>query len=315
MEFVLNEQTGKELEQTLESIITASLGQTGPLLWTSMSLREIAAAMKQRGYTISHGTVKKVLRRMGYTMNMKSSAAKETEAPRSREDQCAYINKLAGTFFSEKDPVIYLDLTPFELHGSETWNRGYGEKLDSCGYSRIIADVGHETELMELGFDQDSIFWQSPGQKDTISNAVDSIDLWLDQVIMTSKLYLFRVKYRRVKKLYVICNSGVKNIIAQKTFTARLTDLAKECQTSLCVSHLPPGTFRFNTIEHKTAFFHYFCHERKRAIRVTAQINLIKDSAAADGREKAGPLPQLTRDARNRVFFLSGEDDLISSPG
>ncbi|GHU52489.1 hypothetical protein FACS189496_2700 [Bacilli bacterium] len=304
----MNEQTDKELERALESIILSSPGQTGPLLWTSMGLREIAEAMRRRGYAISHGTVKSLLLRMGYTMNMKSSAMKKKDEPRSREDQCAWINKLAGTFFSKKEPVIYLDLSPFELHGSETWNRGYGEKLDSCGYARIISDVGHETDLKEKGFNQESIFRRANGHHDPISLAVDSIALWLAQVIMTSNLYLFSVKYRRVKNLYVICNSGDRNIIAQEAFTTGLAGLAKERQTALCVSCLPPGTFRFNTIEHKTAFFHYFCHERKRAIKVTAQINLIKDSAAADGMlkpevlKKAGPLPELAQDAWNRVF-------------
>jgi hypothetical protein len=297
----VGKQTERELEQILESIIFSSAGQTGPLLWTSMGLRDMAEAMKQGGHAISHGTVQKLLRRMGYTLNRKSPSAKEGEDHRSGEGQCAYINKLAGNFFAEKEPVVYLDLAPFELHGTETWDRGYGEKLDSCGYSRIIADVGHEPELKEMGFGGDSIFWNSAGRNDPISRAVDSIDLWLDQVVMGSSLYVFSAKYLKMKKLYVICNSGDRNIIAQQEFNARLAILAKECQTDIYVSFLPPGTFRFNAIEHKTAFFHYFSHERRRAIRVASQVNLVKDRIAAGCPPQ---LPaQLPADAWNRIFL------------
>jgi hypothetical protein len=277
----------------------------------------MADAMKAKGYIISHGTIQKLLRNMGYTTNMKGHAAKESTDHLGRDGQCSYINRLAGVFFAEKEPVMYLDLTSFKLHGTETWDRRYGENLDCCGYSRIIADVGHESDLKEMGFGGDSIFWRSPVNSDPVSHAAENIDLWLRRIIPDSRLYVFSVKYRKMKKLYVICNSGDRNIIAQEAFNTTMENLAKEYQIAIYVSYLPPGTFRFKSVEHKTAFFHYFSHERRRAIQITSQANLIKDRAGAgampdaDAKGQAALFDRPREDAWNRIFHIDTSNEAV----
>jgi hypothetical protein len=286
------------MNEQLEKIIFSAEEHTGPLFWTFLGLREIAKTMNKKGYKICHSAIQTQLKDMGYTLNMKSSTAKDMS------EQCSYINKLAWIFNSEKDPVIYLDLNPVEIPGKDTWYRSYGNKSGAFPYSQIISDMGHEPIFQEKGLSADSFFWQMPGSYDPVSCAAGSIELWFNKFAGD----FLKNQYPEIKKLYVIYSGGDRNIITQKVFYEKLESLAKKYQLPVYVSRLPPCTFRFNKIECKIAFFHYFGYNRKRALRIAAQVNMLQRRIPGDNMPFPDPKERNTifehprSDAWNRVW-------------
>ncbi len=123
------EDVAPAVEQELKKILDdATAGDPmGPLMWTNKSTRTIAAELERKGHDVSHVTVARCLREMGYSLQGNVKTLEGTQHP-DRDQQFRYINKQVRTFMRSKNPVVSVDTKKKELigtfeNGGNTWQK------------------------------------------------------------------------------------------------------------------------------------------------------------------------------------------------
>jgi hypothetical protein len=219
-------------------------------LWTSLSLRKLSKDLKGKGHEISYPVVGDCLRQLGYSLqaNRKSH---EGSGHMDRNAQFEYISKKAGSFLTNHQPVISVDTKKKELVGNfknagREWRpKGAAEEVNVHDFidpklKRAVPygvyDINSNTGWVSVGTDHD-----------TAAFAVNAIRRWWKT--------MGKSRYPKPKGLMVTADGGGSNGYRVRLWKIELQKLADELKFPITVCHLPPGTSKWNKIEHRLFSF------------------------------------------------------------
>ncbi len=221
-----------------------------PLLWTSKSLRHLTVALGERGHRVSHETVGALLRELGYSLQANRKTREGADHP-DRDAQFEYINRRVEAFQAAGQPVISVDTKKKELVGDfknagrEYRPRGAPEEVRVHDF--LIKELGRAVPYGVYDIAANA-GWVSVGMSaDTAGFAVETIRRWWRK--------LGRERYPEAGRLYVTADAGGSNGVRVRLWKRELQKLADETGLEVAVSHLPPGTSKWNKIEHRLFSF------------------------------------------------------------
>jgi Rhodopirellula transposase DDE domain len=221
-----------------------------PLLWTSRSLRNLADALRTMGHEIGHNVVGDLLRQLNYSLQSNRKTKEGTHNP-DRDAQFGYINTQMKAALASDQPAISVDTKKKELVGDF---KNAGRELRPKGQPEPVRV--HDFKIPELGraapygvYDiAGNTGWVSVGiDHDTASFAVNAIRRWW--------LEMGRARYPDAKALLITADCGGSNGVRVRLWKRELQNLADELGLTVMVCHLPPGTSKWNKIEHRLFSF------------------------------------------------------------
>ena len=217
-----------------------------PLVWTTKSTRHLAAALTVAGHRVSDRTVARMLRAMGFSLQANAKVI-EGRQHEDRDAQFHYLNRCVGEHIAAGQPVISVDTKKKELVGE--FANG-GREYQPKG-SPVPTNV-HDFMDKELGkaipygvYDvADNTGWVSVGtDHDTAAFAVQTLRRWWDTI--------GRRRYPHADRLLICADGGGSNGYRVRAWKIELAALATETGLAITVCHLPPGTSKWNKIEHR----------------------------------------------------------------
>lgn len=237
-----------ELPAALEALIKDAIrgDPETPLRWVSRSQRRIVQALAERGFAVSQKLVGLLLRELGYSCQANRKTLEGTNHP-DRDAQFAHINTVVQAAMAAGQPAISVDTKKKELVGDF---KNPGRELRPKGQPEPVRV--HDFELPGLGkvapygvYDlAANAGWVSVGvDADTAAFAVESIRRWWQQ--------LGQVRYPKAKQLVITADCGGSNGARVRLWKRELQRFADECGLAITVAHLPPGTSKWNRIEHR----------------------------------------------------------------
>ena len=222
-----------------------------PLRWTLKSTRQLATALGEMGHQISHAVVALLLHEMGYSLQ---ATAKTVEGAQheDRNEQFEHINRLAGERLAAGQPVISVDCKKKELvngrkaNAGREWHRkGQPEHVDVHDFPDKNVPKAVPYGVLDVGANEG---WMSVGDDhDTSAFAVNAIRRWWQA--------MGRQRYPHATALMVTADAGGSNGYRNKLWKVELAKLAQETGLTITVCHYPPGTSKWNKIEHRMFSF------------------------------------------------------------
>jgi len=236
------------LRADLEALIepTSRGDPESPLRWTTRSVRNLAAELRRQGHAVSHQTVSELLHALGYSLQANRKTLEGTSRP-DRDAQFAHLNTAVQLQLSLGEPVISVDTKKKELVGPF---RNGGKELRPKGSPEAV--LMHDFRIPELGrvspygvYDlAQNEAWVSVGtDHDTAAFAVESIRRWWQT--MGAPLY------PAATRLLITADGGGSNGYRIRLWKRELQKLADETGLEVAVCHFPPGTSKWNKIEHR----------------------------------------------------------------
>ena len=231
----------------MEIILPHTMGDPEkPLIWCSKSTRKIQKVLLGRGYQISHESVRQCLKSLGFSLQSNKKTKEGGNHP-DRDAQFEYINNNAKDFLSAGDPVISVDCKKKELIGDYK-NKGrewtlvhHPEEVGVCDFVDKTNGKAAPYGVYDIGNNRG---WISVGiSSDTAAFAVSTIQSWWEGE--GKDLYPFS------QRLYINSDGGGSNGSRNKLWKEELQKLANEHALEIHVSHFPPGTSKWNKIEHR----------------------------------------------------------------
>jgi len=214
------------------------------LMWTCVSTRNLALLLKGKGYDVSYKIVGRLLSGMGYSLQANVKGFEASAQHPDRNEQFHYINTLATSYITEKQPVISVDTKKKELVGN--YKNG-GKEYRPKKNARLVNahDFGTERASPYGIYDisQNEGFVNVGTSYDTSQFAVDSINQWW--------LLLGKEKYPHAKQILITADGGGSNGSRVKLWKTSLQKFVNESKLEVTVCHFPPGTSKWNKIEHK----------------------------------------------------------------
>lgn len=268
------------LKQELENLISPYTrgDPENPLKWTTKSLRKLEAELKERSYKISYVTVKALLKEMGYSLQSQAKV-KEGKGHPDRDSQFQYISKKAKEFLEMGKPVISVDTKKKELIGDfKNEGREYRPKGDPIETSAYDFPSLSEAKAIPYGIYDvgENAGWVSVGiDKDTAMFAVNSIKSWWYK--------MGRVQHGHAKDLLITADNGGSNGSKNRLWKKCLQDFADETGLRITMSHFPPGTSKWNKIEHRLFSFITMNWRGHQLTSLQAVINLINSVKTKKG--------------------------------
>ena len=251
-----------------------------PLRWCSKSLRKIADALKASGYIISHVSIEKYLLNNHYSLQS-NRKTDEGSSEEDRDSQFEYINAKAKLFMSENEPVISVDCKKKELIGNYK-NAGQEWEKSKMPQEVKVYDFVDETLGKAVPYGAYDIAqnkgWVSVGiSSDTAQFAVNTI--------RTRWLQMGRETYPNASKLLITADGGGSNSTRSKLWKKELQLFATETGLEIYVCHYPPGTSKWNKIEHRLFSFITKNWRGKPLSSLETIVNLIANTTTETGLE------------------------------
>jgi hypothetical protein len=245
-------ETDSEILPLLKSIIepTSRGDPEESILWVSKSLRRMSVELAERGHTVSHVTVRNLLRELEYSIQGNSKVIEGKNHP-DRDAQFRFINKCVSAYIRGHQPVISVDTKKKENIGNF---KGDGSGWRPTGNPHEV--LTHDFIIKELGkvnpygiYDiANNVGWVSLGvTHDTAAFAVATIRRWWKR--LGSKTF------KGAKHLLITADSGGSNGNRVRLWKVELQRLADELQFPIQVCHYPSGTSKWNRIEHRLFSF------------------------------------------------------------
>ena len=237
-----------DLEKLIEP--TARGDPESPLRWTCKSVRRLAAELTRQGHRTSHRMVAELLHQLEYSLQANRKTLEGTAHP-DRNAQFEYINARVQAALRAGEPAISVDtkkkelVGPFKNGGREWAAEGHPTPVRvhdfvMPGLGRAIPygvyDLATNTGWVSVGIDHD-----------TAAFAVESIRRWW-------KWMGIRV-YPRARRLLITADAGGSNGARLRLWKVELQKLADELRLPISVCHFPPGTSKWNKIEHRLFSF------------------------------------------------------------
>ena len=222
-----------------------------PLRWTLKSTRQLARAMQEMGHRVSSWKVAELLHRMGYSLQATAKTVEGAQHP-DRNAQFEYINRLAARRLGRGEPVISVDCKKKELvngakanAGREWQPKGHPERVDVHDFPDPEEPKAIPYGVFDLGANEG---WMSVGDDhDTAAFAVNAIRRWWS--------IMGRDRYPDATRLMVTADAGGSNGYRNRLWKAELAGLAAETGLDITVCHYPPGTSKWNKVEHRMFSF------------------------------------------------------------
>jgi len=249
-----------------------------PLLWTNKSLRNLETALKEKGYKVSYVTVGELLTSLGYSLQS-NRKTDEGSSSLDREAQFEYINEKVLSFMSLNEPVISVDCKKKELIGNYK-NAGEEWELKKNApnvkvYDFIDKELGKAIPYGVYDIAQNQ-GWVSVGiSSDTAEFAVNTIKTWWQQ--------MGKEQYPNAKKLLITADGGGSNSSRSRLWKTELQTFAIEAGIEISVCHFPPGTSKWNKIEHRLFSFITKNWRAKPLISLEVVVNLIANTTTQKG--------------------------------
>jgi Rhodopirellula transposase DDE domain len=236
------------LRSDLESLIepTSRGDPESPLRWTCKSIRRLAAELTRKGHQTSHRMVAELLHEMGYSLQSNRKVLEGTNHP-DRNAQFEHLNGAVQLQLSLGEPVISVDtkkkelIGPFKNGGCELRPKGEPEEVRVHDF--LIPELGRANPYGVYDLAQNEA-WVSVGtDHDTAAFAVESIRRWW--------LSMGKPLYPAAKRLLITADGGGSNGSRVRLWKIELQKLADETGLEMAVCHFPPGTSKWNKIEHR----------------------------------------------------------------
>ena len=223
---------------------------TQPLLWTTRSLRNLVKELGKKGHKVCPTVVGDLLRRMGYSLQA-NSKTREGNQHIDRDAQFHYINTQAKAFLAAHEPVVSVDTKKKELVGNF---RNNGKEWRPNGTPELVnihdfIDPKLSRAVPYGVYDiTNNVGWVSVGtDHDTAAFAVNAIRRWWRT--------MGRKRHPKAKRLMITPDAGGSNGYRVRLWKVELQKLADELKLPITVCHLPPGTSKWNKIEHRLFSF------------------------------------------------------------
>jgi transposase len=246
------------------------------LRWTCKSTRVISNDLKKEGYNISHMGVARILRSEGYSLQSNKKMLSGKNHP-DRDAQFKQINRLVSCFSRINNPVISVDTKKKELIGNfknngQVWTKDPIEVLDhdfpSYGKGKAVPygtyDVNRNEGFVNVGT-----------SSDTSEFAVNSIWQWWR--------HFGRKNYPAAEKLLICADGGGSNGSRVRAWKFFLQELSNKIGLPITVAHYPPGTSKWNKIEHRMFSFISMNWKGKPLENFEAVVKLISATTTKDG--------------------------------
>jgi hypothetical protein len=223
-----------------------------PLRWTCKSVRKLAEELRREGHAVSYQTVAELLHEMDYSLQANRKTLEGSQHA-DRNQQFEYINRKARRYLKQGEPVISVDTKKKELvgdfrnSGREWQPQGEPEQVRVHDFEIRQPDKGKVAPygVYDLGRNTG---WVSVGvDHDTAEFAVESIRRWWR--------WMGRRSYQNAKRLLITADSGGSNGARVRLWKWELQQLADETGLEIAVCHFPPGTSKWNKIEHRLFSF------------------------------------------------------------
>jgi hypothetical protein len=236
------------LEQLVEPLTRGD--PESPLRWTCKSTRKLAEELRRRDHPVGARTVARLLRQAGYSLQS-NRKVREGDSHPDRNAQFEFINGQVLTFQRRGQPVISVDTKKKELvgdfkNGGREWRpRGEPEEVRVHDFQDRtlgkaipygVYDVTHNQGWVSVGIDHD-----------TARFAAEAIRRWWQK--------MGRQRYPKARELLITADGGGSNSSRSRLWKLALQELADRIGLKLTVAHFPPGTSKWNKIEHRL-----FCH-------------------------------------------------------
>jgi len=221
------------------------------LLWTSKSVRNLSAALGDKGYTASHVLVSSMLKYMGYTLQADRKDITVNSQHPDRNAQFEYINEQAKLFYLKGAPVLSIDakkkekIGNFANMGREYHKTGDGPKV--LDHDFPIKGLGNATPYGVYDIFRNHGFVSVGISADTAEFAVATVRKWWS--VVGSR------KYPKAKEVLITADSGGSNGYRVRLWKAELQILADDLGIVITVLHFPPGTSKWNKVEHRLFSF------------------------------------------------------------
>jgi len=216
-----------------------------PLRWTSKSLRILAVELGSQGFGVSASLVQRLLHEAGYSLQGNAKTLEGTQHE-DRDAQFRHIHDTAAKYAASGDPVVSIDCKKKEIVGlyknnGQVWRpKGAPERVDVHDFMGEqgkaipygVYDTGANTGWVSVGVDHE-----------TAAFAVNTLRSWWNTVGV--------VTYPDAGRLLITADSGGANGNRRRTWKTELATLAAETGLDITVCHLPPGTSKWNKIEHR----------------------------------------------------------------
>jgi len=221
-----------------------------PLLWSAKSLRNLAAGLQELGHRISYSVVRELLGSLGYRLQANRKTREGANHP-DRDAQFCYINEQVKAALANGEPAISVDTKKKELVGDfknagREWHpKGSPEPVRVHDF--LIKQLGRAVPygIYDIG---ENAGWVSVGvDHDTASFAVNAIRRWWQT--------MGQPRYPNASSLLITADGGGSNGSRLRLWKIELQKLADELGLAITVCHLPPGTSKWNKIEHRLFSF------------------------------------------------------------
>jgi len=225
---------------------TASGNPQSPLRWTSKSVRKLAEELRSMGHEVSHRLVASLLTDAGYSLQANRKTTEGSAHP-ERDAQFCYIADVATVRQQNRQPVISVDTKKKELigdfrNGGREW-RPKGKPEPVRVHDFLIPEYGKAIPYGVYDLKRNE-GWVAIGiDHDTASFAVNTIRRWW--------AVMGKPAYPRARSLLITADSGGSNGHRVRLWKWELQRLADETKLSVTVCHFPPGTSKWNKIEHR----------------------------------------------------------------
>ena len=277
----------KALEQLVEPVVRGD--PESFLRWTAKSTRKLATELGRQGYQIGDRKVAQLLHQLGYSLQANAKTLEGKQHP-DRNAQFEYVHALVKEFLEQGLPVISVDTKKKELVGSYS-NRGQewhpqGEPQKTLVHDFPDKELGKAIPygIYDVGRNEG---WVSVGiDHDTAEFAVDSILAWWKN--------MGRKDYPSATKLLIMADAGGSNASRSRLWKAGLQRLANLTGLDLHMSHFPPGTSKWNKIEHRMFSFITQNWRARPLVSYQTIIDLIAKTRTTTGLKIKAKLTQRT---------------------
>jgi transposase len=240
------------LVEALEALVSpATRGDPmSALVWTAKSTETLARELRAQGFTVSADTVGRLLKAAGYSLQAPAKTKEGTQHP-DRDSQFKWLNGMVVSALAAGDPVISVDTKKKELIGEkanggrEYQPKGTPVRVDVHDFPDPIMGKAVPYGIYDIGANEG---WVSVGDDgDTAVFAVGAIRRWWQT--------MGRDRYPTAARLLVTADAGGSNSYRTRLWKVELAKLAAETGLTITVCHYPPGTSKWNRIEHRMFSF------------------------------------------------------------
>jgi hypothetical protein len=230
-----------------------------PLCWTTCSTRKLAAELTAAGHRIGPDTVARLLHEQGFSLQSNAKTIEGGQHP-DRDAQFSYLNEQASEHLAAGDPVISVDtkkkelVGPYKNAGAEWRPAGQPEPVKVHDFIDPALGKANPYGVYDLATDTG---WVSVGtDHDTAAFAVETIRRWWQSTTTA---------YPHATRLLITADGGGSNGYRTRLWKTELAALAAHTGLAITVCHLPPGTSKWNKIEHRL-FSHISMNWRGRPL-------------------------------------------------